>query len=100
MGEIQGLYRDYQKQEKEEKRQEMLHEKYHVEDQRIKVVEKPLVGKFIIRMLGIVISVIARLLLVILAAIGIISLIYPETREALMNVYEGIRLQFRNLTGY
>lgn len=63
--------------------QQALHEKHHVEDPNVVVVEKRGIFKFTVRTLGSLIRVIAFSVLILLAIVGLIALVYPEPRDAL-----------------
>lgn len=79
------------KEEKEkQEEQERLRTKHHVEDEDVLIVEKPNLIKFLIRCGIRLVHVSATILIIILAAIGLIALIYPEIREVLMQVLERI----------
>lgn len=75
---------------KEAEHQEELRKKYKVEDKNVKVVEKTNMGKFIIRTLILTIKTIASILLVVLAAIGIVALYYPVPRAEIIKIFEMI----------
>ena len=69
------------------KEQQHLHEKHHIEDENVVVVEKSGAVKFTVRTLGTIIRTLALIVLVVFAAIGIAALLYPEPREALVKVF-------------
>ncbi|HCA33553.1 MAG TPA: hypothetical protein DEP00_00090 [Lachnospiraceae bacterium] len=79
------LYKGYQKEQKEEKNQEKLRKKHHI-DEDVTVVEKPMIGKFVVNAVGDIIVWAARIALIVLAALGLISLLYPEIRQVLFSV--------------
>lgn len=79
------LYEGYQKEQKEEKKQEKLRKKHHI-DEDVTVVEKPMIGKFLVSAVGDVFVWTARIALILLAAIGLIALLYPEIRDVLFSV--------------
>lgn len=70
---------------KEQQKQEKLREKYGIEEKVI-VKETSNMGKFLIKTGAIAIRVIASIVIVILAAIGLIALAYPEIRSEVIDV--------------
>lgn len=97
---MSGLYkkklvRDIEEHIEDERKQEALHVKYHEDDKNVRIVEKNNVGKFIVRVIGVCIRVLASVAIVVLAAIGIIALIYPQTRTALMTVKDQLMEQLQ-----
>lgn len=82
-----------------EAEQKRLHEKHNITDEHTLVVEKDNTFKFTVRMLGRVIRFIATVLLLSLATIGIISLIYPDVRAELLQVFMAIYEQARDMIG-
>ena len=91
-----GLVGDVEKKISYEEGQKALREKYKIKEDVV-VVEKSSVLKVLIRAAGSTVRIMARILLVILATIGIIALIYPETRDVLMTVLTGIMEQIHML---
>lgn len=87
-----GLYSDYKDESREQTR---LHEKYRVEDQEVKIVEKPMLGKFIVRTIGSIIRWSSQILLIVLASIGMIALLYPPCKAQLLIVYYDILAQIK-----
>lgn len=70
------------REEKEyEDNQGILRDKYGISNQEIIVVEKTNMIKFLVRSIGISTRVISSIILLILAAIGLITICYPEIRE-------------------
>ena len=67
-----------------------IRKKYKITDENVVVVEKNNIFKFIVRIVLLTVKTAAWILLILLAAIGIICLIYPETRSALFEVLTGI----------
>ena len=76
------LVGDIKKELAQEKEQEKLQEKYKV-DPDVLIVEKSNMAKFLLRSIGRIIQTSAVITLLIFAAIGILSLVYSETREGL-----------------
>ena len=87
------IYENKSKLIKERDKQAQLREKYDIEEKVI-VKETSNMTKFLIRTCGWVIRTIATILLWCLAAIGIITLIYPENRKILIDTvttaFEGL----------
>lgn len=69
-----------------------LKEKYNI-DEDVVVVEKSNAYKFTVTVLINVIKTLATIIILILAAIGLITLIYPTTREAVLQVLYSIKDQ-------
>lgn len=82
-----------------EAEQKRLHEKHNITDTQTVVVEKDNTFKFAIRMLGRLIRFTATVIMLILATLGIISLLYPEVRVELIRVLMSIYEQARNMAG-
>lgn len=89
-----GLVGEIKEEIKFEKEQEDLKEKYNLDTSKdVVVVEKSNVYKFTVKMLITLIKSIATIFILILASIGIITLIYPESRDAYTNVMNDILQQ-------
>lgn len=88
------IYEKKAQMRKERKEQENLRDKYGITEEKVVIKETSNTGKFLVKALGNVLRVIARLLLLIFAAIGIITLIYPENRElfveTILAAFDGI----------
>lgn len=91
-----GLYKQYEEEMAEKRNQDRLKQKYHIEEANIKVIEKSTPFKFFLRFLLQLISWIAKILLILLAAIGLLSIIYPESRAALYTIVQQIFVQIQN----
>ena len=89
-----GLYNDF---EQDAKSQDRLHEKYHEEDRKVRIVEKPMVGKFIVRAIGEILRIACWIALIILAAIGLIAILYPQSRTDLMFVLNDVLRQIKTM---
>lgn len=75
-------------------KQESLKEKYDIApDKEVVVVEKSNTFKFAIKALAGLIRVCAAILLVVFAFIGIVALVYPAPRIALIEIYQMARDQ-------
>lgn len=64
-------------------KQTELKEKYHVKDENVVVVEKSNMLKFFIRHSIGLFHLFFQIALVVLSLIGLVSIVYPETRNAL-----------------
>ncbi len=80
---------------KEQKEQEELHKKYADIDPDVKIIEKSNMAKFTVRMVGRIIQIIAQIAIIIFAIIGVLSLIYPDTRASLIGIKDEIILQLK-----
>ena len=87
-----GLYKDYNQDTKD---QERLREKYKEPDEKIRIVEKPMVGKFIARLIGDIVRIVCQVALIVLAAVGMIALLYPPTRADLILIANDILRQIK-----
>ena len=92
-----GLLREYEKTRAEEIHQEDLRNKYDVTDQNVLVVEKPSGLKYFTKLIVGIISVLWTIIRLCLIFIGILALIYPQTRAGL---YDELQLTFEQLMGY
>ena len=85
-----------ERQQNFEKEQKVLHEKYNEPDNVI-IKEKSNTLKFIIKMFRSLLKTIAAAILIILAAIGLIALIYPEPRDNIFNILLYIWSEFTDM---
>ncbi len=76
-------YNDRIKQQNEENR---IKEKHRITDENVVVVEKANTLRFIIRITVLLLKTAAWITLIILAAVGILCLIYPETRTEFFRI--------------
>lgn len=76
----------YEEEAAKQQEQKRLHTKHDIKDENVIVVEKSNMIKFSIRSIGVVIRAGATMVLLCLAAIGLLCLIYPETRLPLQDV--------------
>lgn len=70
----------------QEQEQKRLRKKHHVEEEGLLIVERDNLLKFFIRCLASMVRIGATIFLFLLAAIGLVSLVYPEVREVLFRV--------------
>lgn len=94
-----GFVREVQEEKKREEEQRRLHEKHGVRDENLIIVEKNNMLKFLIRTLGRIIRYAATTAIFILAALGLLSLIYPEIRREQILVLMSILDDVRNMIG-
>lgn len=87
----------YEEETAKQQEQKRLHTKHDIEDENVIVVEKSNMVKFSIKSLGVIIRSGATIILLCLAAIGLLCIIYPETRQPLQDVVVQI---FSQLTQY
>lgn len=75
------IYEKKAQMRKERQEQEALRDKYGITEEKVVIKETSNTGKFLIRLWVNFVRIICVILLLILAAIGIITLIYPENRQ-------------------
>lgn len=85
-----GFVREVQEEKKREEEQRRLHEIHGIQDENLIVVEKNNMLKFLIRTVGRIIRYVATAVVFVLAAVGLLALIYPEVRGALFLVLSTI----------
>ena len=68
------------------KHQRKLRKKYNVNTEKVLVVEKTNTFKFCIKTISNTIRIVANILMFIFSGIGIICLIYPDTREGFIKI--------------
>lgn len=81
-----GFVREVQEEKKREEEQRRLHEIHGIQDENLIIVERNNMLKFLVRTAGRIIRYAAAAAVFILAAVGLLSLIYPEVRGALFLV--------------
>ena len=85
----------YEDSENFQKKQNRLRKKHMIEDQNVVIVEKNNMIKFSITSIVGLIRLAASIMLVILASIGLICLIFDETRIPLLNLLNDIVEQIK-----
>ena len=70
----------------QEQEQKRLRKKHHVEEEGLLIVERDNLLKLFVRWLASMVRIWATIFLFLLAAIGLVSLVYPEVREVLLRV--------------
>ena len=95
MGKFQdSLVTQYKKNQEIKSKQSDLKKKYNIPDENVVVVEKNNMIKFIIRTAGIIIRTAATIYLLILAAAGLLTILYPEIRTPFLGVINTLTEQF------
>ena len=74
----------------EEEKQKKLHNKYKDIKEDVKIIETSNSYKFTINTLKNIFHTFFSIIIYILATIGLMTLIYPETREYILNVFNQI----------
>lgn len=93
-----GLVKDIQKEKEFEKEQQNLKEKYSLDvSDDVVVIEKTNAYKFTVKMLVNAVKALATICLLVLATIGLITLIYPNSRNAFFDIMSSI---YRELSTY
>lgn len=85
----------YEESREEQVEQRKLHEKHKIADENIVVVEKNNMIKFSVRSAAALVRMAASILLLILAAIGLLCLIYPDTRTEFMQIANHLYIQVK-----
>lgn len=78
-----GLALEVEEEIKEQEDQKRLHEKHGIKDNNIKIVEKSSAYRVVFT----IIRVLAEIVLISLAAVGVIALIYKAPRMELLNIF-------------
>lgn len=76
-----------------------MKKRHHIEDDRILIVEKSNMVKFLLRSMGRLIRTTAIIMLLALSAIGMASLLYPGPRRELAVIGIEMVHQLRGLLG-
>ncbi len=94
-----GLVREHREEREEQRRQELLKEKYDIRED-IVVVEKSNTFKFIVRVIIRLVKTVALILLVLLAFIGLMGILFPDSRAELWNIAVEIYAQVQGYLGF
>ncbi|MFV0527190.1 MAG: hypothetical protein ACK5MN_00485 [Lachnospiraceae bacterium] len=94
-----GFVRGARLEAEKRKEQERLHDKYSMQETDTIVVEKSNMAKFMIRLLLSLIRVICSTAVIILAVVGLVSLLYPQVREELLQVWQQVLADVMQFTG-
>lgn len=92
----ESLVKKIRIEQEENQKQKRLQEKYGI-NENVRIVERNNMGKFFVKTIGKCIQIVAVIILFILAAIGLIALIYPEIRQELLQVLGGVLAEGQNL---
>lgn len=85
----------YEDQQEKEKEQQKLHTKHKIEDENVVIVEKNNLISFSVKSIAAFVHMAAGIVILILAAIGLLCLVYPDTRKEFMEIMNQIMLQVR-----
>ena len=100
MGKFQSSFMKAAREDLErEAEQKRLHEKHQEVSEQTVIIEKDNMIKFTIRMITKLIRLTATITILILAAIGLISMVYPQIRSVLVEVLLEILRQAQNMVG-
>lgn len=80
-----SLVKQVREEQQEEKRQIQLKQKYQVTNPDIMVVEKSNTIKFMTKTVIALVKTVASIAIFLLSVVGLMALIYPETRNGLIN---------------
>lgn len=92
----ESLVKKIRIEQEENQKQKKLQEKYGI-NENVRIVERNNMGKFLVRTMGRCIRITALIMLFVLAAIGLIALIYPEIRQELIQVLGGVLTEGQKL---
>ena len=99
MGIERGLFKTWNREKAEAQEQERLRRKHNIPDETVKVVEKSSVGtiyKTSVNVAKSLIKTILQLFIFLMATIGVLCLIYPDTRAAAIEVFNGLLQQVKD----
>ncbi len=85
-----SLVSQIKEQQEFEKQQKELKRKHRIDEKNVIVVEKSNMTKFLIRTIGNVVRISATILILILASIGLTTLLYPQIRNELLIILHQI----------
>ena len=88
-----GLIKEVKEQQRIQEEQKRLKEKYHIEEENVKVVEKSNTFKFAVKAISGIFRLIVNAIIYILALIGAVALVYPESREIIGLIFNDILQQ-------
>ena len=92
----ESLVKKIRIEQEENQKQKKLQEKYGISE-NVRIVERNNMGKFLVRTMGRCIRITTLIMLFVLAAIGLIALIYPEIRQELIQVLVGVLTEGQKL---
>lgn len=85
-----SLVSQIKEQQEFEKQQNELKRKHGIEGENVIVVEKSNMTKFLVRTIGNVIRIFATIIILILASVGLTTLLYPQIRNELLIILRQI----------
>lgn len=85
-----GLMQQLEEERIFEEEQAAVKKKHNIEDKNVMVVEKDNTYKFTVRVISKIIQSVAMACILLLAALGLIALIYPEPREEMFIILNRI----------
>ena len=88
-----------EEQQEQERIQQRLHEKHDVLDENVIIVEKSNMLKFSVKSIAAILRLVATCIILFLATVGLLCIIYPETRQPLIKICEQLLEQLRMLLG-
>ena len=94
-----NLITGYQEQQTFQEQQAKLREKNNIQDDSVVVVEKSNMAKFTVKTISAILRIAALVVLLALAAVGVICLIYPSTRLLFFSIFDGTMGQLQGLLG-
>lgn len=81
-----GLVKEIEEKKQFEKEQNILKTKHSISDANIIIVEKNHIFKFITNLIVDVFKLIFKIILLLLAFIGLVSLVYPQPRQEILKI--------------
>ena len=82
-----------------EEGQKRIKRKHHIDNENVVVVEKTNTIKFLVKAAGNTVHVIAAVILIGLAIVGLAALLYPEPRSELFTILSETIKQIRDFLG-
>lgn len=89
----------YEDQQEKEKEQQKLHIKHKIEDKNVVIVEKNNLISFSVKSIAAFVHMAAGITILILAAIGLLCLVYPDTRKEFIEIMNQVEVQVRQYIG-
>lgn len=94
-----GFVADFEEQKREEEQQQVLREKYDVEDDKVVRVVKLTPWQYAVKTIGDFIRITARIIFVILASVGFLAVVYPAPRQEMWKLAQEIFYQIMDFVG-
>ena len=82
------LVTGYRQQQEQEKKQNELKSKHHIDDPNVVDEEKSTMAKFTVKTVTPALRPVAKIKHMLQTIIGILALIYPETRTGLLEIWK------------